>query len=692
MSDVEQALREEQEHLERTLDAFAQALAELSARRPGSGIDAFANEALDQLRRERLRAYTEASGPLYFGRIDRVHGGPTYVGRHLVVDPRNRLLAINWRAPAAEPFYTATPRDPRGITLRRRLDIDETRVQGYVDEGFTTAGEDHLTDAIIEDITRRRVGEMRQIIATITPEQYDVITAGPVPALVIQGGPGTGKTAVGLHRAAWLLYTEPALRNAGVLVVGPNRTFIGYIGQVLPALGERTVEQRDVDALVSQRHQQVAESPAIAALKGSGRLAAVLERLLWSRLRPVGEDGVVVTVARAAVTLAPAEIAALIASARQTDRSYQAARTRFRTRLAELIAARVAERSRDPLLASTAEIVTAVRKTADYQRLANRLWPRVTPEKLVESLYRNPVRLRGLAGDLLDDEEIDLLRGLSAPARTIEMSATDVALLDEARWLIEPDLRTFGHVVVDEAQNLTPMELRMVVRRARRQSLTILGDIAQRTTEAGLSSWENVLAEAGVSTFATRDLLVSYRVPADFLALAAALSGTTANVPEGVRRAPWPAVAVRTAAIADVTARLAAAMARDVGSVAVVSPGRWLGELRTALAPVGFADAVEGELSAGVNLLDLHVVKGLEFDAVIAVDPEAILAQRPDGGTGALYTALTRSTRALAIVGAGEPSAEVQAAGLLTVLSDDQPEARWAALRRAVQPPPSARR
>ena len=205
------------------------------------------------MRRERIRVYTEASGPLYFGRIDPEGRDPLYIGRHVVVDGHNRVLVSNWRAPAAEPFYAATAHDPRGLRLRRRLDIeDRARPRLRRRGAHRDRRADHLTEAIVEDITRRRVGEMRQIIATITPEQYGMIREDPTPALVIQGGPGTGKTAVGLHRAAWLLYANPALAREGVLIVGPNRTFIRYIGQVLPSLGEQTVEQREIDALISR--------------------------------------------------------------------------------------------------------------------------------------------------------------------------------------------------------------------------------------------------------------------------------------------------------------------------------------------------------------------------------------------------------------------------------------------------------
>jgi DNA helicase IV len=685
-------LSEEQQHLDRTVEAFEQALAELRSRHSTGGIDEFANEALEHMRAERIRVYTQASGPLYFGRIDRTQGGPTYIGRHAIVDRHNRLLAINWRAPAAEPFYAATPREPRGITLRRRFDIEDDRVHGFVDERLARESEDHLTEAIIEDIARQRVGEMRQIIATITPEQYDTIKENPLPALVVQGGPGTGKTAVGLHRAAWLLYAHPTLRSAGVLVVGPNRTFIRYIGQVLPSLGEQTVEQREIDALISRRHTEVDESSAFATLKGSGRMALILERLLWQRVHPPENQHLEVSVAGMRVTATAAELVSLVMSARDATRSYQGGRLRFRAKLAEMLAARAIEQSRRPVVASIAEVVTAVRKSKEYQRLTSKVWPHVTPERLVQALYRNRRRLEEVAGDLISDEEMDLLLSASAPVRRDDMTATDVALFDEARWLIEPDHRTFGHVVIDEAQNLTAMEVRMVVRRARRQSLTVLGDIAQRTAEAGVSTWAAVLRDAGVDSFTTHELLLSYRVPHDFLQVASGLPGIKASIPKGVRRAPWPPVAVRAPAdaVGRTTTRLATRMAQDVGSVGVVVPGARMAQVRVALESVEFADATREALSPAINLLDLHVVKGLEFDAVIVVDPEAILAERPDGGDGALYTALTRSTRALAIVHTDDLPDVLSQAGGLKAVDGTEPETQWASLRREDAPMPAS--
>src|SRR4051812_38890333 len=346
------------------------------------------------MRRERIRVYTEASGPLYSGRIAPEGGGePLYVGRHVVVDGHNQVLVVNWRAPAAEPFYAATAHDRRGITRRRRLDLEDRRVLGFVDEDLRAGEADHLTEAIVEDIARQRVGEMRQIIATITPEQYGMIREEPTPALVIQGGPGTGKTAVGLHRAAWLLYANPSLAREGVLIVGPNRTFIRYIGQVLPSLGEQSVEQREIDALISRPHKEVPESRELATLKGSGRMATVLERLLWSRIRaPEGET--IVRVGNGRVVVTPAQVTELQTAARERTRSYDSARIRFRETLANAIAGAAGRQTERGSVLGYGDIVSAVRKTTEYQRLVNKTWPRVTPERLFADLFKNRKRLR----------------------------------------------------------------------------------------------------------------------------------------------------------------------------------------------------------------------------------------------------------------------------------------------------------
>jgi DNA helicase IV len=620
-------LETEQAHLELTWAAYERLLRAL--RRSTRAGNDFAEEVLDAMRRERLRRYTAASGPLYFGRIDGTDGRTLYIGRHAVATEDNELLAINWRAPAAEPFYAATTRDPRGVRLRRRLDIEDKRVSGFVDE-LLDHEDSHLTDAIVEDITRRRVGEMRQIIATITPEQYALIARDVEGALVIQGGPGTGKTAVGLHRAAYLLYSDPALAREGVLVVGPNDVFVAYIEQVLPALGETEVEQKSAESLVHARGERVHEPPEVAALKGSGTMAEVLELLLWSRLA-VPEEAVDIGIGRATIAVTPDDVRDAIAAARERARSYQSARQRFRERLAGVVAGSLKAGE-----ATEEDLLRAVRGSRDFVKLADKAWPRVTAQQLFGWLF-NKRRLDGL----LSPEEIALLTA-HAP-RDKRLQPGDVPLLDEARWLVDPDLKTYGHVVVDEAQNLSAMALRVVSRRARRRSLTILGDLAQRTDDSGLGGWGDVLRTAGVPRYEVSELEVSYRVPEDFLRIAAAVAPPGTTVPRGVRDAPWPAVAFAASDIPATVAELARRMS-PVGSVAVIAPDAW----HDALAGAD-ADA-SGHLTGEVDLLSLRTVKGLEFDAAIVVEPAAILAQELDGGPGGLYTALTRSTRALAVV------------------------------------------
>jgi DNA helicase IV len=665
-------LAEEQRHLDRTWSAYERVLRALGGER-GAGIDEFANEAIERMRRERLRLYTSSSGPLYFGRIDESSGRRRYIGRHAIADEANELLVVNWRAPAAEPFYAATPADRRGLVSRRRLDLEERAVLGFVDEALADAdGNRVLDDAIVQDITRRRVGELRQIVSTITPDQYALIARPVDGALVVQGGPGTGKTAVGLHRAAWLLYADPALARAGVLVVGPNEVFIAYISQVLPSLGETTVEQRAVESLAPARGDRAAEASDVATLKGSGRMAALLERLLWARVAPPAEP-VRIPLRRGGIMIAPEDVARLVAIAREQTRSFQSGRERFRERLADWVAARAMEAARGPLSEVPAsEMMVSVRKAKEFQRLATATWPRVTAEQLFLMALKGRPRLAAAAEGLLSDEELALLLR-SGPPATGSLRHSDVPLLDEAGWLVDPDLRTYGHVVVDEAQNLTPMELRMAARRARGHAMTILGDIAQRTADAELRSWGEVVDAAGVARFDVAELRVSYRVPDDFLRLAGTVAPAGATTqPRGVREARWPAVAVEVPheALADAVAAVTGVLRERVGSVGVVAAERLRETLAAAL---GTEETVE-HLSGSTDLLGLQAVKGLEFDAVVVVDPSTILAERPDGGAGGLYTALTRSTQALAIVHA-LPLPEGLAAA---------PELRHAALAEAL--------
>ncbi len=337
-------LVEEQAHLDQTYAAYDALIDVLSVSRRDRHGDVFTEEVLEQMRLERLRAYTSASGPLYFGRIDRDDGSRLYVGRHAVADAHAELLAINWRAPAAEPFYAATTAEPRGVTRRRRLDIEDRSVLGFVDEQLAAGEHDHLTDAIVEDITRLRVGEMRQIISTITPEQYALITQQIEGTLVVQGGPGTGKTAVGLHRAAWLLYADRQLAREGVLVVGPEPRLhhLHLAGAAGARRGERGAagdRRAGVRSPVGVGRERGARDAArVRADGGAAATAAV-----GAGRRAGGAE--TMEVGRVPVVATPAEVSELIEEARDR-RTYELGRERFRVRLADRLATQVVEGSR----------------------------------------------------------------------------------------------------------------------------------------------------------------------------------------------------------------------------------------------------------------------------------------------------------------------------------------------------------
>jgi DNA helicase IV len=641
-------LAAEQRRLDAAQAAVERSLELMRRGRSDAGTDDFAQEALDRMRAEHVRLYSDRSGPLYFGRLDRESGGePLYIGRHAVYGPHTELLVINWRAPAAEPFYRATTGRALGIRRRRRFDIEDGIVRGLTDESLSRPETDHLSEAIVEDIVRQRIGEMRQIIATITPDQYELIVAGRDRPLVVQGGPGTGKTAVGLHRVAWLLYSDQALAREGVLVIGPNPTFMRYIAQVLPALGEHSASQQPIGALGDPR-PAAAEPGAVAQLKGDRRMATLLERALWARLGRL-EEPLQVRLDRREAALATAEVEELMAAVRARDEAYAAGRERFRALLSHRLAARVAETSARARLLPAEDLAAAVRRAPEFRR-AEKLWPRQRPEALVKGLLGSPARLRDAAAGVLDEREIEVLA--SACRRDAPSSRADFALLDEARWLIDRDVRQYGHVVVDEAQDLSAMELRMAARRARAGSLTVLGDIAQRTAAGSAPRWEELLAEAELPACRLEELRVSYRVPEDFIALASRVRSAGVAAPRGVRRAPQPpqALSATPDELGDRVCAVAERLASEVGSVGVVCPDRPWPAVAAALATAGLLHEDADGLGPGVNLLSLPAMKGLEFDAALVVEPVDVLAQADGGGPGALYTALTRSTRALAIV------------------------------------------
>ncbi len=597
--------------------------------------------ALEAWSARRLATYEDAERGLLFGRLDYEDvERPLYVGRRWVEDSERRQLVVNWQAPAARPFYTATPQDPQRVTLRRRFRAHGRRLLDIADEtldGSTLDGAS-VADFLLEELERNRDRHMRDIVATIQGDQYRLITHDEGRPLVIQGGPGTGKTAVGLHRASWLLYTQrERLARSRVLVVGPNRTFMEYVSHVLPALGEDAVEQRAVAELVDGIEPERVDPPEVAALKGDARMAEVIRRA--AELRLAGEpDELLLRLDGTYIRVRKREVAELLEHVRAEHGTTAAARERFRMGLVRRFYADYARELGGAAVLDGEQIEKVLRTSGVLRSVLDRAWPAVVPEKLVRALSTTPAFIAEAAAGILEPEEQRLLR-----RRGAGWSDGDVALLDEAHARVGTPPRTFGHVVVDEAQDLTPMQLRMVGRRARDGALTILGDVAQATGPIGYSSWKEVLPflprgdEADVE-----ELRHAYRVPREIMELALPLLAVIAPGLEPplayrVGAAPPHVRRVDEGALLAEAYREARRLAGEEGVVALIVPDE--------LVEPAFAHESAFD---GVPLLTARSVKGLEFDHVIVVEP-ALTAARPHG-LRELYVALTRPTKTLVVL------------------------------------------
>ncbi len=627
-------------HLERMRAAVETAPTKIDDEVLGSYLDAWAAR--------RLVTFEDAERGLCFGRLDvESIARPLYVGRRWVHDEDQQMVVVNWQAPAARPFYTATPADPQRVTLRRRFRTQGRRLVDISDETLdgstaSVAGGDFL----LEELDRTRDRHMRDIVATIQADQYSLITRGPEPPLVVQGGPGTGKTAVGLHRASYLLYTHrEQLGRRGVLVVGPNETFMEYVSHVLPTLGEDAVEQRAVSELVDGVAASRAEPDDVARVKGDARLAEVIARAV--ELLPLGEpEEIVARVDGEYPSVKAREVAEILESVREELGRTAAARERFRMDLLRRFYESYARKLGASAWRSFDEIERGVRSGGYLNRVVERAWPSVSAEQLVRRLLGSPSRLAEAAeGNLDAAEQKLLLRDRPRRAADRAWSAHDLPLLDEARTLLEGAPRRFGHVIVDEAQDLTPMQLRMIGRRVEGRSYTLLGDVAQATGPVAYRHWDELLPSLpGGETASLEELRHAYRVPAEIMELA---------LPLLQRIAPdiAPPIAFRHGAGAPRFRRVepgallpeafheAAALAREEGLLAVIAPEGLL-HLAEGLGGSAF--------DASIPLLSPRRAKGLEFDHVVVVEPAAIAAEA--GGLRDLYVALTRPTRTLSIV------------------------------------------
>jgi DNA helicase IV len=599
---------------------------------------------------KRLVTFEDAERGLCFGRLD-LDGvvRPLYVGRRWVHEEQTPIV-VNWQAPAARAFYTATVAEPQGVVLRRRFRTEGRRLLDLYDEPLDGSADDvvhGVADILLEELERSRDEHMRDIVATIQADQYRLITREPDGILVIQGGPGTGKTAVGLHRASWLLYTyRRELEHSGVLVVGPNPVFMDYISHVLPMLGEERVEQRAVNELVDGIEAVRSDTGEVARLKGDARLAKVIAAAVRSLPRPP-EDLLAIRLEGVDLRLSPEEVARLIEAAQAESTDHAAGRERLRMKLVRAFYERYTARLGNAAYHSFDDIEATLRSGGFLNRTLGALWPRPRAEQLVRRLLTSPEQLAAAADGILDEDEQRLLRS----GRGRGWSEADLSLLDEARALLDGPDPARGHLIVDEAQDLTPMQLRMLARRSS-GAVTMLGDIAQSSGPISYSGWDEVVrCLAPKVPPAVEELRLAYRVPAEVMELALPLLPLIAPdvaPPIAYRAGDEPPRFVRIE-----PDRLVAAAVREAGREA-------LRDGRTGLiAPAAILDEIEpllphpetafDELSSPIQALTPRAAKGLEFDRVVLVEPAAIAAGGVEG-LRALYVALTRATKTLVVV------------------------------------------
>src|SRR3954470_15414499 len=470
--------------------------------------------------KRRMRTFEDAERGLVFGRLT-LDGTPRplYVGRRWVHDDEHESLVVNWQAPAARPFYTAPPQTPHGVQQRRRFRAEGRRLLDISDESLDGSAVEgaNVSDFLLEELDRRRDARMRDIVATIQSDQYRLITAAPEGALVVQGGPGTGKTAVGLHRASWLLYTHrEKLRR--VLVVGPNPTFMDYVSHVLPTLGEEAVEQRAVTELLDGIEDDREEEPEAARLKGDPRLREIVAHAVEIAVVPAPEE-LVTLVDGVYVRVRERDVAALLEEALEAGDPLGLARDRFRMAVVRRFYERYGELFGPRALRTFDELEQALRRGGFLTRWLDRVLPLPQPKKLVSRLLASPAALEAASEDVLDDDERKvLLRDRPRRMSDLRWSDQDVALLDEARTLLAGAPRSYGHVIVDEAQDLSPMQLLAVSRRAVDGSLTILGDVAQATGPVVYRRWQELAPFLPADTeLEIEELRHAYRVPAEIM-------------------------------------------------------------------------------------------------------------------------------------------------------------------------------
>lgn len=660
-------------------------------------------------RLEQLQIGREA---LVFGRIDQGH--PTsneanehsldasetfHIGRLAISDVDQEPLVVDWRAPIAEPFYRATGAHPMGLSRRRHFLTDGQGILDLEDELFEEEGGGEGlglglsgSQVLLAALERSRTGRMRDIVATVQREQDEIIRGPLAGILVVQGGPGTGKTAVALHRAAYLLYTHRfPLERQGVLVVGPNPVFLRYIEHVLPSLGESGVELSTINGLYPELPVATTDDVHTARLKGDPRMARLLARAVADRQRPLRRS-VAIPYGSAYLRLSENMSAQIVTAAKRRPGTHNARRRVVETLLWRHLQGEIERRAvsarpddddaEEVRLPTPAEVGRALRRVPEVAEALERMWPLLSPQQLLHDLFGATPLLELAGRDLLAGEELRRLqRPRAASLDEVAWTPADIALLDEAQGLLgfrrrrqnadEPDdIRSFGHIVVDEAQDLSPMQLRMLTRRSLSGSMTVVGDIAQATGGWAPPDWGHVVEHLPRQrSWRLAELTVNYRTPSEIMDLAGRVLEVAtpgARPPEAVRTSGEPPAffsvdaegVADTAGLTELTAKLAqeelaeTTGARGIeGTVGVIVPPGLIDAVAGGLDEAGVAFGRVGDtaLDSPLSLFLLEEAKGLEFDSVIVVEP-ARLVREATQGLRSLYVALTRATRRLVIV------------------------------------------
>ncbi|MEZ5143048.1 MAG: AAA family ATPase [Acidimicrobiales bacterium] len=658
--------------------------------RGGTNQARFERDAIWDAMASRLAQLDLGEAALCFGRIDTAPDEAFYIGRIAVADEGQEPVIVDWRAPIAEPFYRATGRQPMGLLRRRHFATRGRTLLGIEDELFGDAAsnlglvlegragaDDAVTGygALIAALETARTGKLTDIVATIQGEQDEIIRAEMPGVLVVQGGPGTGKTVVALHRAAYLLYTHRfPLEGQGVLVIGPNRLFLSYIEQVLPSLGEAGVELAVLADLVADVRVAGFDRGLTSRVKGDLRTAELLRRAVRQRERPLRHD-LTVGFGLQHLRLTVGQSERIVHEARRRYRKHNAGR-RY---VEQEVFGALARSGRGEL--STADVRDRLRHTLELREALERMWPVLTPAELLHDLYGARGLLKSAASGLLDDAEWQSLhRPRSTHVSEVVWTNDDAPLLDEARALLGPkpksrrqrqreqaegipaddEVRTYGHIVVDEAQDLSPMQLRVLSRRSLNGSMTVVGDIAQATGQWAHADWDEILEHLPDRRPPHRaELTIGYRLPEPIMALAARVLAEAAPdlaPPRSVRQDGDPPAVVTVGpdddlARAAVAAAVAARDAVGLGNVAVICPESHVEALVEALeeAGVAFGRATRHGLDARITVVPVGLVKGLELDASVVVEPAAIVDEEAQG-MRALYVALTRATKRLTLV------------------------------------------